>query len=110
MPPVQNMTIGRFFVEGMRVDPSLLLFGLRSNQWTALLAILVGLVVIIVQSRRHIGVETSVYLPGRSNPQQAFDRLTSDPERFFHVLDPKPAQEAGADGSEPETEPAPARS
>lgn len=102
--------LGRFFVEGMRVDPSLLLFGLRSNQWTALLAILVGLVVIIVQSRRHIGVETSVYLPGRSNPQQAFDRLTSDPERFFHVLDAKPAEEAGADGSEPETEPAPARS
>ena len=89
--------IGRFFVESLRVDPSLLFLGLRSNQLTALLAILVGLIVIIVQRRRHIGVETSVYLPGRVNPQNAVDRLTADPEEFFHVLDPKPAAAVDAD-------------
>lgn len=78
--------IGRFFIEGMRLDPSLLFLGLRSNQWTALLAIVVGIVVFIVQRRRHIGVETSVYLPGRRNPQDSVHELTANPDEYYHVL------------------------
>lgn len=78
--------IGRFFVEGMRVDPSLLFLGLRTNQLTALLAIVIGLVVFFVQRRRHVGVESSVYLPGRLNPQESREAETADPETHFHVL------------------------
>jgi len=78
--------IGRFFVEGMRVDPSLLFLGLRTNQLTALLAIVIGLIVFFVQRRRHVGVEPSVYLPGRRNPHESADAETADPEAFFHVL------------------------
>lgn len=88
--------IGRFFIEGMRVDPSLLFLGLRSNQWTALLAVVLGLAIIIVQRMRHIGLESSIYLPGRRNPQNAIDELTADPDEYFHVLGGKPGEPAEA--------------
>ncbi|MBL5975433.1 MAG: prolipoprotein diacylglyceryl transferase [Candidatus Leucobacter sulfamidivorax] len=78
--------IGRFLIEGMRVDPSFALLGIRSNQWASLLAVVLGIVLILVQRRRHPGLETSVYLPGRSNPADAIDERTADPEKFYHVL------------------------
>lgn len=81
--------VGRFFIEGMRVDPSLIFLGLRSNQLTALIAVLIGIAIIIVQRRRHVGLETSVYLPGRTNPSNAIDQLTSNPEEYYHVLEKK---------------------
>ncbi|POH65774.1 prolipoprotein diacylglyceryl transferase [Cryobacterium sp. TMN-39-2] len=56
---------GRSVFESIRVDPSEIFFGLRTNVWAALFAILVGLIIILVQSRRHTGIELSPYLPGR---------------------------------------------
>lgn len=93
--------IGRFFVEAMRVDPSLLFLGLRTNQLTALLAVILGLAIIIVQRTRHVGIETSVYLPGRRNPLDAVDELTADPEEFYHVLGDSAADAGSEPGSEP---------
>jgi prolipoprotein diacylglyceryl transferase len=57
--------LGRTVWESIRVDPSEVLVGLRVNIWAALLAIAVGLVIVIVQSRRHTGVEPSPYVLGR---------------------------------------------
>lgn len=57
--------IGRSYFESIRIDPSLIFFGVRTNVWAAWGAILVGLVIIVVQSRRHPGLEPSPYLPGR---------------------------------------------
>jgi prolipoprotein diacylglyceryl transferase len=57
--------LGRTVFESIRIDPSEVLFGLRSNVWAALLAVVVGLVIIVVQSRRHTGLEPSPYRPGR---------------------------------------------
>ncbi|MGO4782371.1 prolipoprotein diacylglyceryl transferase [Cryobacterium sp. W22_MBD10_FK3] len=57
--------VGRSVFESIRVDPSEIFFGLRTNVWAALLAIVLGLVIILVQSRRHTGRELSPYLPGR---------------------------------------------
>jgi prolipoprotein diacylglyceryl transferase len=56
---------GRSVFESIRVDPSEIFFGLRTNVWAALFAIVIGLVIILVQSRRHTGIELSPYLPGR---------------------------------------------
>jgi prolipoprotein diacylglyceryl transferase len=64
--------VGRFFFEGIRVDPSDVIFGLRSNQWGAILAVVLGLILFVVQSRRHPGKEPSAYMPGRE-PQGALD-------------------------------------
>ena len=56
---------GRIVWESIRVDPSEIFLGVRVNVWAAIGAIVVGIVIWVVQSRRHPGVEPSVYRPGR---------------------------------------------
>jgi prolipoprotein diacylglyceryl transferase len=56
---------GRFWIEGLRMDPSDVFFGLRTNQWSAVFAILLGLAIFLYQRRNHVGKEISVYLPGK---------------------------------------------
>ena len=43
--------IGRVWFESIRIDPSEVFLGLRSNVWAALVAILLGLILFIVQSQ-----------------------------------------------------------
>jgi prolipoprotein diacylglyceryl transferase len=57
--------LGRSFFEAIRVDPSEMFLGVRTNIWAAWVAIALGIVIFIVQSRRHTGVEISPYVPGR---------------------------------------------
>lgn len=64
--------IGRAIFESIRVDPSEVFLGIRSNVWGAFAAILVGIVLYVVQSRRHPGVEPGAYVPGRA-PEGAVD-------------------------------------
>lgn len=56
---------GRIVWESIRIDPSEILFGVRTNVWAAIAAVLVGLVIIVVQARRHPGIEPSPYVSGR---------------------------------------------
>lgn len=66
--------VGRFYFEGIRVDPSDVIFGLRSNQWGAIAAVILGIILFLVQRRRHPGVEPSAYMPGREwNPEGVID-------------------------------------
>jgi len=57
--------IGRIWFESIRVDPSLIFLGLRSNVWGAILAVVLGVIIFLVQRRRHPGVEPSPYVAGR---------------------------------------------
>jgi len=57
--------LGRTVFESIRIDPSEIFLGLRINIWAAIAAIVLGIAIIIVQSRRHPGLETSAYVPGR---------------------------------------------
>jgi hypothetical protein len=57
--------LGRSWLESIRIDPSQTVLGIRDNVWGALLAIVIGIVIIAVQTRRHPGAEPSVYRPGR---------------------------------------------
>lgn len=59
-------SFGRFFIESIRLDPSDVYFGLRTNQWSAVFGFLLGLTLFIVQKYRHTGIELSGYVPGRS--------------------------------------------
>ncbi|MES2092699.1 MAG: prolipoprotein diacylglyceryl transferase [Actinomycetota bacterium] len=66
--------LGRSVFESIRIDPSLIFLGVRTNVWAAWAAILVGIVIFVVQSRRHPGFEPSAYLPGREwTPMPAVD-------------------------------------
>lgn len=57
--------LGRSFFEAIRVDPSEMFFGIRTNLWAAFLAIAIGIAILLVQHYRHPGVEPSPYRPGR---------------------------------------------
>lgn len=56
---------GRIWVEAIRIDPSEIILGLRLNIWSALIGITLGIILFLVQSRRHPGLEPSIWLPGR---------------------------------------------
>jgi len=56
---------GRIVWESIRIDPSEIFFGLRTNVWAAIFGVVVGLAIFIVQTRRHPGFEPSPYMRGR---------------------------------------------
>jgi prolipoprotein diacylglyceryl transferase len=58
-------SIGRAFIESIRIDPSEIFFGLRTNVWSAIFGIAIGVALIVWSRRKHKQEETSVYLPGR---------------------------------------------
>jgi len=57
--------VGRSVLESIRVDTSETFFGIRTNVWMSFAAILLGIIIFLVQSKRHLGKEPSPYLPGR---------------------------------------------
>lgn len=79
--------LGRVMVESLRVDPSLLFLGLRTNVLAAWLAVVVGIVIWFVQRRRHVGLEASVYLPGRHSRDEENFADSADADVFHHVID-----------------------
>ena len=58
-------SVGRVWIEAIRIDPSEIILGLRVNIWSAIAGIALGLAIIVIQSRRHPGLEDTVYKPGR---------------------------------------------
>ncbi len=72
-------SIGRAFIESIRIDQSEYFLGLRTNVWSAIITIVIGLVLLVWLRRSRPGTEQSLYLPGR----QPLEPI--EPER------PKPA-------------------
>jgi prolipoprotein diacylglyceryl transferase len=57
--------LGRSWLEAIRIDPtSDGLFGIPANILASFVAIILGIVLIVVQTRRHPGLETDVYRDG----------------------------------------------
>ena len=56
---------GRVWIESIRIDPSEIILGLRVNIWSALIGLTLGILIFLVQSRRHPGLEPSIWMPGR---------------------------------------------
>ncbi len=83
---------GRIVWESIRIDPSEIFLGVRTNVWAAILGVVVGLVILVVQKRRHTGLEASPYTDGRQyTPEGAVQSQDSDD--FVDVSAP-PASEA----------------
>lgn len=53
-------SIGRIWVESIRIDPSEIILGLRINIWSALVTIAIAIVLFWWQGKRHPGLEVSV--------------------------------------------------
>lgn len=82
---------GRILWESIRIDPSEIYFGIRTNVWAAIFGVVLGLVILIVQKRRHPGFEPSPYVPGREwKGKDAVE--SSEPQDFVDVSEP-PATE-----------------
>lgn len=75
-------SIGRVWIEAIRIDPSEVLLGLRVNIWSAIVGIVLGLAIIVIQARRHPGLEDTVYKPGKA------------PALPTHVAEDEPVAEA----------------
>jgi len=52
---VVGYAIGRFWIEGLRIDPAQSGGGWRLNQWVAVVAGSVALIYLVVDQRRHRG-------------------------------------------------------
>lgn len=67
---------GRAFLEMIRIDPLDSFLGLRLNVWGAIFIVAVGIVLFIVQTKRHPGLEPSPYLPGRERiPEDSSENI-----------------------------------
>jgi prolipoprotein diacylglyceryl transferase len=71
-------SVGRVWVEAIRIDPSEIVLGLRINIWSAIVGIVVGLAVMIISYRKHTGIEISAYLKGRE--PKSMDDPAAEPE------------------------------
>ena len=69
-------SVGRIWTESLRIDPSEVFLGLRTNIWSALAGILAAIVIWRVQSRRHPGLETSIYVAGKE-PKSASEKANT---------------------------------
>jgi prolipoprotein diacylglyceryl transferase len=108
--------LGRSWLEPIRLDPSEIVLGLRINEWGAILTIVIGLVIWVVQSYRHPGREASPYLPGREPEpdddverfsESDFDGSAQDADDESDDAGDEPGDEDAEDAAaEPEPEPA----
>ncbi|MGX1931874.1 prolipoprotein diacylglyceryl transferase [Microbacterium resistens] len=93
---------GRIVWESIRIDPSEIYLGLRTNVWAAIIGVVVGIVILVVQSRRHPGIEPSPYMPGRGRKDA--DVESADSLDFVDVSAP-PSDEVTAGASATSTAP-----
>ena len=69
---------GRAWIEAIRIDPSEIILGLRINIWSAIVGIIIGLTIIIVQHYRHRGIESSIFRTQKASDSDA--ELTAEPK------------------------------
>jgi prolipoprotein diacylglyceryl transferase len=86
---------GRIVWESIRIDPSDIYLGLRTNVWAAIFGVVVGFAIFFVQKRRHPGLEPSPYVSGREwNAGQAVQ--SQDTDDFVDVSEPPTSEAEGA--------------
>src|SRR5690606_18316200 len=87
---------GRIVWESIRIDPSEVFFGIRTNVWAAIFAVVVGVAIYLIQSRRHPGLEPSPYMPGRARKDVSADVESQNDSSDFVDVSPPPAAELAA--------------
>ena len=85
---------GRIVWESIRIDPSDIFLGLRTNVWAAIFGVVLGIVIFFVQKRRHPGIEPSPYVSGREwTSGQAVQ--SQDTDDFVDVSEPPTSEAEG---------------
>jgi prolipoprotein diacylglyceryl transferase len=73
-------SVGRLWTESLRIDPSDIILGLRTNTWSALAGVVAAVVIWRVQGRRHPGLETSIYVAGKEPKSSTESAIKVDSE------------------------------
>lgn len=82
--------VGRVVWESIRIDPSDVFFGLRTNVWASIAAVVIGLVILVVQRSRHTGAEPSPYFRMKHD-RNAGDIGSASDDDYVDVSDPAEA-------------------
>lgn len=86
--------LGRAWLEAIRLDPSETFLGIRTNIWASFAAIILGVIIYVIQTRRHPGREESIYLPGREPREPDVDSMTSEKPRKSNGTDAAPVKDS----------------
>ncbi len=94
---VVGYSIGRFWVEGLRIDPAHNIAGLRLNQWVALIVGVLAVVYLVVDWSRHRDdVEPDLVAPEEVAPEEVA------PEELSSAEVESAADEPGPEADEPD--------
>ncbi len=75
---VMSYTLGRVWIEYLRIDTAHTFLGLRLNVWTSIVVGLGALVAFVLVGRRHPGRETTVLVGNPAEPADEVDRIDDD--------------------------------
>lgn len=92
-------SIGRSFIETIRIDPSAIIFGLRTNVWSAIFGILIGLALFWWSTRKYPGQELSPFIPGRE-PKPESESDAEAPKKVKKVAKKSSAEDFELETSE----------
>ncbi|MBI9114931.1 prolipoprotein diacylglyceryl transferase [Sanguibacter suaedae] len=76
---VLTYTIGRLWIEMLRIDPAELVLGLRLNVWTSVVVGIGALIAFVVVGRRNPGREESVWVTAATPDPEDVDRSEPTP-------------------------------
>jgi prolipoprotein diacylglyceryl transferase len=97
--------LGRSWLEAIRIDPtSDAPLGIPANIWTSLVVVLLGIILFVVQSRRHPEVEVSVFRDGRAQPTMTPARASVGESPLPRARVPRteaPGRTSGSNAEEP---------
>ncbi|WP_436773812.1 prolipoprotein diacylglyceryl transferase [Yinghuangia sp. YIM S09857] len=109
---VAGYTVGRFWIEDLRIDEAEHILGMRLNNWTSILVFAGAVAYIVVSSRKHPGREDPATLKGTrpygddagaadSEDSEGEDATTGDPGSKVSTtkVSTTKAADAGASGS-----------
>lgn len=71
-------TLGRVWIESLRIDEAELVLGLRVNVWTSILVFAVALTVFVVLGVRTRGVPDPIWVPGREPAEETDGAAAAD--------------------------------
>jgi prolipoprotein diacylglyceryl transferase len=76
---VAAYTVGRAWIEWLRIDDAHHILGLRLNDWTALVVFIGAVVYFVISAKRHPGREASPYpIPETVSPDDSEDAASGD--------------------------------
>ncbi|MGW0663130.1 prolipoprotein diacylglyceryl transferase [Streptodolium elevatio] len=96
---VAGYTVGRFWIEYMRIDEAEHVLGMRLNNWTSILVFAGAVAYMVISARKHPGREDPATLKGTRPFDDDSDSEAAEPDEDSSKVDFTKADSAKADSS-----------